>query len=226
MSFPPLLPLQLVIFDCDGVLVDSEGPSNRAVAEEVTKLGWVMDEAESMRQFVGFRLEAMPSVIAAQIGRDVPEGWVEAMRARLIGVLTAELELMPGVVDVLTAIAAMGLPFRVASNSSMREMAAKFGRTGLMHLLERAHSADEVGRGKPAPDVFLSAAAAEGVRPGACVVIEDSVPGTQAAVAAGMACLCLVPHGDGAAQKAAGGTIIRSLAEVPALLQHAMRQAA
>ena len=226
MSFPPALPLQLVIFDCDGVLVDSEGPSNRAVAEEVTKLGWVMDEAESMRQFVGFRLEAMPAVIAARTGRDVPAGWVEAVRARLIAVLAAELELMPGVVDVLAAIAAMGVPMRVASNSSMREMAAKFGRTGLMHLLERAHSADEVGRGKPAPDVFLSAAAAEGVAPGACVVIEDSVPGTQAAVAAGMACLCLVPHGDGAAQQAAGGTIIRSLSEVPALLQRARRQAA
>ena len=226
MSFPPALPLQLVIFDCDGVLVDSEGPSNRAVAEEVTKLGWVMDEAESMRQFVGFRLEAMPAVIAARTGRDVPAGWVEAVRARLIAVLAAELELMPGVVDVLAAIAAMGVPMRVASNSSMREMAAKFGRTGLMHLLERAHSADEVGRGKPAPDVFLSAAAAEGVASGACVVIEDSVPGTQAAVAAGMACLCLVPHGDGAAQQAAGGTIIRSLSEVPALLQRARRQAA
>ena len=226
MSFPPQLPLQLVIFDCDGVLVDSEGPSNRAVAEEVTRLGWVMDEAESMRQFVGFRLETMVPVIAARTGRELPDGWVEAMRARLIAVLAAELELMPGVVDVLAAIAAMGLPFRVASNSSMREMEAKFGRTGLMHLLPRAHSADEVGRGKPAPDVFLSAAAAEGIAPGACVVIEDSVPGTEAAIAAGMACLCLVPDGDGAAQQAAGGTIIRSLAEVPPLLQRVMRQAA
>ncbi len=226
MSFPPSLPLQLVIFDCDGVLVDSEGPSNRAVAEEVTKLGWVMDEAESMRQFVGFRLEAMPPVIAARIGRDVPDGWVELMRARIIAVLAAELELMPGVAEVLAAIAKMGLPCRVASNSSMREMEAKFGRTGLLHLLERAHSADEVERGKPAPDVFLRAAAAEGIAPGACLVIEDSVPGTEAAVAAGMACLCLVPHGDGAAQKAAGGTVIRSLSEVPALVQGAMRQAA
>ncbi len=226
MSFPPRLPVQLVIFDCDGVLVDSEGPSNRAVAEEVTKLGWEMDEAESMRQFVGFRLEAMPAVIAARIGRDVPQGWVEAIRARLIAVLAAELELMPGVADALAAIKAMGLPIRVASNSSMREMEAKFSRTGLMHLFPRAHSADDVGRGKPAPDVFLSAAAAESVPPGACVVIEDSVPGTQAAVAAGMACLCLVPQGDGAAQLAAGGTIIRSLSEVPVLLRRAMRQAA
>ena len=226
MSFPPSLPLQLVIFDCDGVLVDSEGPSNRAVAEEVSKLGWVMDQAESMRQFVGFRLEAMPEVISARTGREVPPGWVEAMRARLIAVLASELELMPGVVEVLAAIESMGLPCRVASNSSMREMEAKFARTGLTHLLGRAHSADEVERGKPAPDVFLRAAAAEGVPPGACVVIEDSVPGAEAALAAGMACLCLVPHGDGAAQRAAGGTVIRSLAEVPALLGGVMRQAA
>jgi HAD superfamily hydrolase (TIGR01509 family) len=226
MSFPPALPLGLVIFDCDGVLVDSEGPSNRAVAEEVTKLGWAMDEAESMRQFVGFRLEAMPAVIESRIGRAVPEGWVETVRARLIAVLAAELELMPGVLDTLEAIAALGVPFRVASNSSMREMEAKFERTGLMHLFARAHSADTVGRGKPAPDVFLHAAAAEGIAPGACLVIEDSVPGTEAAIAAGMACLCLVPHGDGAAQKAAGGTLIRSLSELPALVQRAMRQAA
>jgi HAD superfamily hydrolase (TIGR01509 family) len=226
MSFPPSLPLQLVIFDCDGVLVDSEGPSNRAVAEEVTKLGWEMDEAESMRQFIGFRLEAMPAAITARTGRAVPEGWVEHVRARLIAVLAAELELMPGVAEVLSAVTAVGLPYRVASNSSVREMEAKFRRTGLMHLLQRAHSADHVGRGKPAPDVFLAAAAAEGVVPGACLVIEDSVPGTKAAVAAGMACLCLVPHGDGAAQKAAGGTIIRSLSEVKPLLQRALRQAA
>lgn len=226
MSFPPALPLRLVIFDCDGVLVDSEGPSNRAVAEEVTKLGWAMDEAESMRQFVGFRLEAIPAVIAPRIGREVPEGWVESVRQRLIGTLAAELELMPKVVEVLEAISEMGLPCRVASNSSMREMEAKFGRTGLMHLFERAHSADEVGRGKPSPDVFLRAAEAEGVPPGACVVIEDSVPGTQAAIAAGMACLCLVPHGDGAGQIAAGGTMIRSLDEVPALLRRARQSLA
>ena len=222
MSFPPALPLRLVIFDCDGVLVDSEGPSNRAVAEEVTKLGWPMDEAESMRRFVGFRLEAMPAVIAAQIGRDVPDGWVETVRQRLIATLASELELMPGVASVLEAMSEMGLPLRVASNSSMREMEAKFGRTGLMHLLDRAHSADEVRRGKPSPDVFLRAAEAEGVPAGACVVIEDSVPGTQAAIAAGMACLCLVPHGDGAGQIAAGGTMIRSLNEIPALLKQAL----
>ena len=226
MSFPPKLPLKLVIFDCDGVLVDSEGPSNRAVAEELTRLGWTMDAAESMRRFVGFQLEAMPPVIAAQLGRDVPDGWVETMRQRLIAVLADELDLIPGAAEVLEAIAEMGLPSRVASNSSLREMEVKFGRTGLLHLLERSHSADEVGRGKPAPDVFLAAAAAEGVAPGSCVVIEDSVPGTQAAIAAGMACLCLVPQGDGAAQRAAGGSIIRSLAEAPPLLRQAMRSAA
>lgn len=226
MSFPPSLPIQLVIFDCDGVLVDSEGLSNRAVAEEVSKLGWAMDEAESMRHFVGFRLESMPPVIAAQIGRPVPDGWVETLRQRLIETLAAELELVPGATAVLEAVSEMGLPIRVASNSSMREMSVKFERTGLTHLLDRAHSADDVAHGKPAPDVFLHAAAAQGVEPGACVVIEDSLPGTQAAVAAGMAVLCLVPHGDGAAHVAAGGTVIRSLTEIPDRLRDAMRQAA
>ena len=179
-----------------------------------------------MRRFVGFRLEGMLPLIAARIGRPVPEGWVETMRQRLIDTLAAELELIPDAATVLEAVAEMGLPSRVASNSSVREMEAKFARTGLLHLLERAHSADEVGRGKPAPDVFLLAAEREGVEPGACVVIEDSVPGTQAAVAAGMAVLCLVPHGDDAAHVAAGGTVIRSLLEIPTLLRGAMRPAA
>ncbi len=226
MSFPPALPLRLVIFDCDGVLVDSEGPSNRAVAEEVAKLGWTMDEAESMRRFVGFTLEQIAPVVEAHIGQAVPDGWVELVRRRIIDVLSNELELMPGARAALAAVDALGLPYRVASNSSWREMQAKFARTGLLALLERAHSAYDVASGKPAPDVFLAAAAAEGVPPAACVVIEDSVPGATGAAAAGMACIGLAPHGDGAELRAVGAVVIRSLLELPPLLRAAMRQAA
>lgn len=226
MSFPPALPLRLVIFDCDGVLVDSEGPSNRAVAEEVAKLGWAMDETESMRHFVGFTLEQIAPVVEAHTGRAVPEGWVEGVRSRVIDVLSRELVLMPGVRGALDAVDQLGLPSRVASNSSRREMRAKFARTGLQELLERAHSADDVARGKPAPDVFLAAAAAEGVPPGACLVIEDSVPGATAARAAGMACVGLAPHGDGAGLRAVGATVIRSLSDLPRLLHAAMQPAA
>ena len=226
MSFPPALPLRLVIFDCDGVLVDSEAPSNRVVAEEVSKLGWAMTEAESMRLFVGFTLEQIAPLVAARIGRAVPDEWVEALRQRIIAVLSREVALVPGVREAIAAAEGFGLACRVASNSSHREMRAKFARTGLMDLLERAHSADDVAAGKPSPDVFLHAAAAEGIAPGACLVIEDSVPGAMGAAAAGMACLGYDAHGDGARLRAAGATVFRAMSDLPALFRAAMRQAA
>jgi len=226
VSFPPALPLRLVIFDCDGVLVDSEAPSNRVVAEEVSKLGWPMTEAESMEIFVGFTLEQTAPIVQARTGRPVPDGWVEALRQRIIAVLSDEVVLVPGVREAIAAAEGLGLACRVASNSSHREMRAKFTRTGLTALLERAHSADDVARGKPAPDVFLHAAAAAGISPAACVVIEDSVPGAMAAAAAGMACLGYDPQGDGARLRAAGASVFRSMTEMPALFRTAMRQAA
>lgn len=226
MSFPPKLPLRLVIFDCDGVLVDSEGPSNRVVAEAVSELGWPMDEAESMRRFVGFRLEQIAPLVEMQTGRFVPEGWVEMLRQRIIDVLSREVRLVAGAREAMRALDLLGVPYRVASNSSRQEMRAKFARTGLLALLERAHSADDVGIGKPAPDVFLQAARAEGVPAGACLVIEDSVPGATAAKAAKMACLGFAPHGAGEALRDAGATVIQSLGELPARFRTAVRHAA
>ena len=226
MSFTTALPLRLVIFDCDGVLVDSEGPSNRALAEEITKLGWPMDEAESTRRFIGYQLRDIAPVVEAHLGRPVPPGWVEELRRRMVDVLAREVEPMPGIADVLASVAALGLTCRVASNSSMREMRVKFARTGLSRLLERAHSAYDVANAKPAPDVFLAAAAAEDVPPGACVVVEDSVPGATGAAAAGMACIGLDVYGDGAELAAAGAHVIHHLSELPPLLRSAMRRAA
>ncbi len=221
------LPLRLVIFDCDGVLVDSEGPSNRLVAQEVTALGLPMTTEESCALFVGRRLSDIPAVIEPKLGHPVPDGWVDGLRDRLIALLAAEVAAMPGAHDALRATTALGLPYRIASNSSHEEMAAKFERVAMVELVAgRLHSARDVARGKPAPDVFLHAAAAEGIPPGACLVVEDSVPGAQAARAAGMACIGLAPHGDDPALRATGAVLIRSLAELPALLRTAMGFAA
>jgi HAD superfamily hydrolase (TIGR01509 family) len=216
-------PLRLVIFDCDGVLVDSEGPSNRLVAEEITALGWPMTTAESQALFVGRRLSDIPAMVEPKIGRPVPPGWIEYLRDKLIAMLADEVEAMPGARDVLVAVTGLGLPFRVASNSSHAEMAVKFERTGLAHLVTGLlHSARDVPRGKPAPDVFLAAAKAGGVPPESCLVIEDSVPGAMAARAAGMACIGLAPYGDDPALRAVGAVLIRSLDELPAILRAAM----
>ena len=219
-------PIQIVIFDCDGVLVDSEGLSNRVVAREITKLGWPMDEAESTALFVGHRLGDIPPVVEARLGRPVPDGWVETLRHALIDSFDA-LETIPGAHDALRAVIAFGLPFRIASNSSHEEMLVKFDRTGLTELVAgRRHSARDVARGKPWPDVFLAVAAAEGVPPAACLVVEDSVPGVTAAVAAGMVVVGVDPHGDGEALRAAGATPIQALSELPGLLRAALRPAA
>ncbi len=216
-------PLRLVIFDCDGVLVDSEGPSNRVVAQEITALGWPMTTAESCTLFVGRRLSDIPPVVEARIARPVPAGWVDALREKMIAVLGTELEAMPGAHDALRATTALGLPYRIASNSSHEEMAVKFRRVAMVELVDgRMHSARDVARGKPAPDLFLHAAAAAGVPPAACLVVEDSVPGAQAARAAGMACIGLAPHGEDPALREAGAVLIRSFTELPALLRAAM----
>lgn len=219
-------PLRLVIFDCDGVLVDSEALSATVVAIEISRLGWPMTPAESMARFVGYRMADIPPVVEARLGRPIPEGWVEQVRQGMIAAFD-NVEVIPGAHEALAATTALGLPFRVASNSAHEEMAKKFAVTGLASLLEgRKHSARDVPRGKPSPDVFLAAAAAEGIPPAACLVVEDSLPGIQAARAAGMTVIGLVTHGNADVLREAGAHPIHSLAELPAILRDAQRRAA
>ncbi len=192
-----------------------------------------MTTAESTALFMGLRLSDMPPIVEARLGRKVPEGWVEHLRGRIIAALAREAEPVPGAAAALLGVAALGVPYRVASNSSHEEMQVKFVRTGLAALVAgRVHSARDVALGKPAPDLFLAAAAAEGVAPGACLVVEDSVPGVRGARAAGMACLGLVMHGDivhgdwAAALALEGAVPIRTLAEVLGVVERAMGRAA
>lgn len=219
--------LRLVIFDCDGVLVDSEGVAARVTAREVGLLGWAISPDEAMAHFMGLRLSDMPALVEAQTGRAVPPGWVGHLRDQMIDAFSNEVEPMQGAAEVLRATAALGLPYRVASNSSHEEMVVKFARTGLAGLVEgRVHSARDVAAGKPAPDVFLAAAAAEGIAPQACLVVEDSLPGIRGALAAGMTCIGLDPRGPGDVLRAAGAHPVRALSDLPPLFRAAMRAAA
>lgn len=224
-------PLRLVIFDCDGVLVDSEAVAARVCAAEITKLGWPMTGADSLRLFVGMNLSDMRPLIEDRIGRPLPLGWVHHLADRLAEALAAEAVLIDGARETLEATSALGLDWRIASNSGPEELEAKFARTGLSALVAgRVHSASEViavgGRGKPAPDLFLAAARASGASPGHCLVIEDSVPGITAARSAGMDCIAYAPHGDGAHLIALGAAPIRSLHALPALLRRRLAAAA
>lgn len=219
-------PLHLVIFDCDGVLVDSEPVVNRVVAEALTEQGWPMTGDESRERFLGLNLGTMIPIIEARLGRALPAHWEADLVARLVRVLGDEVPLMPGAAEVLAATTRLGLPWRIASNSSHAELRAKLGRNGLGEMVAgRLHSHHDVPRGKPAPDLFLAAAAAEGVAPEACVVIEDSVPGVTGAVAAGMSCLGFCPHDDGAMLRHAGAVPFHSLYVLPDLLRAALEGA-
>jgi HAD superfamily hydrolase (TIGR01509 family) len=219
------VPLALVIFDCDGVLIDSEPLCDRVVAAELTALGWRMTAEESGRMFIGMSFHDMRPVIETHLGRRLPNDWVASLVETVAAAMAREVEIMPGARDMLEATTSLGLQWKVASNSSHQEMRAKFGRTGMSDLVAgRLHSSDDVialgGQGKPAPDLFF--AAAGGVPSAACLVVEDSLHGARAAAAAGMQCLGFSPHGDGSHLVVAGAIPFHDLALLPALFRAAL----
>ena len=221
---PMTAPLRLVIFDCDGVLIDSETVAARVTAAAIARLGWVMPVAECQARFLGMSLSDMCAAIAAALGTDLPAGWESDLAAALAGALRREAVAMPGAAVTLQAIAALGLDWRIASNSGVGELAAKFACVGFSAVVAgRVHSAETViaqgGRGKPAPDLFLDAARSAGVAPAQCLVVEDSLPGVRGALAAGMECLGYCPGSDGAALRAAGAMALHDLADLPRLLR-------
>ncbi len=176
-------PIELVIFDCDGVLVDSERLSVRVESQLLTEMGWPLSEADVLDRFVGRSDAHMIGEIEAHFGRPVPE-FVEQYRERLFEAFERELTPVDGVVATLDAI---GHATCVASSGTHEKMARTLGSTGLFDRFDgRIFSATEVERGKPAPDLFLFAAAEMGFAPRACAVIEDSRAGVEAARAAGM----------------------------------------
>ena len=150
-------PLEMVIFDCDGVLIDSEALCNRVVAQRLTAQGWAMSAEECERRFIGMSFYAMQPMIEARLGRSLGGGWVDDLVTVVTAAMALEVEPMPGGREALEAVTAMGLPWRIASNSSHQEMEAKFGRAGWRDLVAgRLHSSEDVialgGAGKPAPD--------------------------------------------------------------------------
>jgi len=222
------VPLGLVIFDCDGVLIDSEPLCDRVVASELTELGWPITPAECHHRFIGMSFYDMQPLIEAKLERSLGATWVDGLVARLTVVLRTEAKPVPGAAEALVAVTALHLPYRIASNSSHTEMDAKFACAGMTDLVAgRLHSAVDViatgGRGKPAPDIFLAAAAAEGVPSEHCLVVEDSLPGVRGAIAAGMECLGFSPSGDDAALRSIGAALFHSMFDLPALLQARLR---
>ena len=210
----------LVIFDCDGVLVDTERLAIRLEVELLAELGWDLTEAEIVERFVGISDGAMQRAIEEHTDRPLPPGWDEAVQPRYRDAFAADLAPVPGVVDVLDQLDAAGVATCVASSGTHEKMAFTLGLTGLAERFAgRIFSATEVEHGKPAPDLFLHAAARTGANPSRCAVIEDSRPGVDAAVAAGMRVLA---YGGGVTPPARlvrdGAEVFLRMDALPALL--------
>jgi HAD superfamily hydrolase (TIGR01509 family) len=209
--------LRLVIFDCDGVLIDSERLAVRVDVEMLSELGWPLTEAEVIERFVGRSDRDTRAAIEAHLGRPLPHGWGEQMERLYRSAFAAELEPVPGIVEALDAISE---PTCIASSGTHDHLRYTLGLTGLYERFAgRIFSAEDVREGKPAPDLFLFAAEQMGVAPAQCVVVEDSRSGVLAARAAGMRVLAFA-GGLTPPQLLAGPgtTVFEAMRELPELL--------
>ncbi|MFD8525424.1 HAD family hydrolase [Streptomyces capillispiralis] len=178
----------LVIFDNDGVLVDSEPISNRLLAGYLTEIGHPTSYEDSIRDYMGSAMHRVHDLVAERTGQRLPADFDDVFHARVFAAFERELKPVTGAMDVLEKLSADGVPYCVASSGSHERIRVGHRTTGLDRWFDdgRIFSSQDVGRGKPAPDLFLYAAARMGVTPERCVVVEDSPLGVQAAVAAGM----------------------------------------
>ncbi|MFD9222552.1 HAD family hydrolase [Streptomyces sp. NPDC060064] len=178
----------LVIFDNDGVLVDSEPISNTILAGYLTELGHPTSYEDSLRDYMGAAVHRVHDLVRERTGQALPEDFDETLHARVFAAFERELVAVDGVTEVLEKLVADGVPYCVASSGSHERIRVGHRKTGLDRWFEDAtvFSAQDVGRGKPAPDLFLHAAERMGVAPERCVVVEDSPLGVAAARAAGI----------------------------------------
>lgn len=212
----------LVIFDCDGVLVDSEPLANTSFSRALKAEGLDWSVEETMRRLMGRSLKSCVEIVEAEIGRKLPDNFLEKMQARTYqSFRDAPLQPVAGVKDAIVALQAAGADTCVASSGAPEKMRFTLGLTGLWDLFAgRVYSSSQVPRGKPFPDLFLHAAISMNVQPFDCVVIEDSVPGIQAARSAGMRVLAYAgaPYADRDGMGAAGGFLFNDMKQLPELV--------
>lgn len=210
------LDYSLIIFDCDGVLVDSEAISNRILAEELRAIGADISDDEAFRLFKGGHLMDAFQYAADQINAPVPDNIEQNYRDKCKVAFANELKAIPGVHELLSKLKA---PRCVASNGPIFKIASNLKLTGLNEFFgDNLFSAYQVQQWKPEPALFLYAAKIKGHAPKDCIVVEDSVHGVQAAKRAEMRVIGFAPEHDGADLKAAGAMVAHSMEEVQALL--------
>ena len=190
MSTPEI---KAVIFDCDGTLVDSETISLAILTECVAEYGLQITHAEAMERFAGSELSAVFHEFQERLGHKLPDDFLDSFRDRQMSVLQEQVQVIEGADELLSA---MMLPFCVASNAPLNKVNLCLTSTGLIRHFEAARifSAYQINAWKPAPDLFLMAAESLGIAAENCAVIEDSVFGLKAGLAAGMQVFGFDPH--------------------------------
>jgi len=208
---------ELVIFDCDGVLVDSEPISNRVMAEVLAESGLTVTLDDCYRHFMGRSTKDCIRILAERFNHSVSPDFTGALRRRTLAALRDEVEQVPGIASILERIA---WPTCVASNGPIEKMRTTLRATGLLdHFGDRLFSGADVARGKPHPDLFLHAATRSGVEPSVCAVVEDSPVGVEAGIAAGMTVFGYAALTDGARLEQAGAHVFTHMRQLPALLE-------
>ncbi|MBB5419378.1 HAD-IA family hydrolase [Paraburkholderia sp. CNPSo 3155] len=218
-------PFDAVLFDCDGVLVDSEPITNRVLTEMLGELGWHLSVEETMRIFVGKMVKDEAELIEAHTGFALTAEWLAQFRARRNVALDNELRAIDGASFAVHALhQTLNGRIAVASGADRIKIELQLVKAGLLDCFDgRIFSGHEMPRSKPFPDVYLAAAAALGVEPARCAVIEDTVTGATAGVAAGATvfgyCPTQLGHSSATALHGAGAVhVFREMAELPALL--------
>ncbi len=208
-----------VLFDCDGVLVDSEPITDRVLAANLARHGLALPEHEIGAMFLGGTIAGLGEE-ARRMGATLPATWVDDVYAEIFAVLARGTPLVPGIPALLDRLDAARIPYAVGSNGPHAKMDVTLGQHPEIRarLAGRIFSRHDVARPKPAPDLYLHAASALGAAPETCAVVEDSPTGARAALAAGMTCFGYAPGGDGARLASVGARPFRHMDELPALL--------
>ena len=219
------IPFDAVLFDCDGVLVDSEPLTHRVLHSMLHARGWALSEAECMETFLGNAVKDKKDLIEERTGQPLTEEWMEQFRAERNALLERELQAIPHIHAAVQALhTALGGQIACASGADRIKIELQIEKVGLTpYFAGRIFSGHETPRSKPFPDVYLAAAAALGVEPTRCAVVEDTVTGVTAGVVAGATVFGYNPggpeHATPQALRAAGATqVFTSMADLPALL--------
>lgn len=210
-----------VLFDCDGVIIDSERPTCALLLDDLAAHGLPLTLHQLESDYLGGTIETVADR-ARLAGAVLPEGWVADFYVKMYAMLERDAPLIPGILAVLDALDRAGIPCAVGSNGTPRKLQITLGQHGLIPRFRAVLSGQEIGRPKPAPDVYLAAAAACGAAPADCMVIEDSPAGARAALAAGMPCLGYAGLGPDTPQarqlSALGVPLFADMADLPARL--------